>query len=45
MVSEPIPFDPMEVALHQSYKEISDQDERHDFKMIREYPLGEGNHP
>ena len=38
--SEPIPFDPMEVALHQSYKEISKNDERHDFKMIHEYPLG-----
>ncbi|MCA0362702.1 MAG: cation-translocating P-type ATPase [Bacteroidetes bacterium] len=38
--SEPIPFDPMEVALHQAYKETSEQDERPDYKMIHEYPLG-----
>lgn len=38
--SEPIPFDPMEVALHHAYKEIGEQDERPDYKMIHEYPLG-----
>jgi len=38
--SEPIPFDPMEVALHQSYKELNTKDERPNFKMIHEYPLG-----
>jgi P-type Ca2+ transporter type 2C len=38
--SEPIPFDPMEVALHQVYEEKSKVDERSDFKMIHEYPLG-----
>ncbi len=38
--SEPIPFDPMEVALHQSYKEVIQKDERPDYKMVHEYPLG-----
>ncbi|MCZ4408477.1 cation-translocating P-type ATPase [Cryomorphaceae bacterium 1068] len=38
--SEPIPFDPMEVALHQSYKEVIQEDERPDYKMVHEYPLG-----
>ena len=38
--SEPLPFDPMESALHEAYKNISVHDERPDFKMIHEYPLG-----
>ena len=38
--SEPIPFDPMETALHQSYKDFSSHDERPEYKMIKEYPLG-----
>ena len=38
--SEPIPFDPMEIALHQSYAKSIQKDERPDFKMIHEYPLG-----
>lgn len=38
--SEPIPFDPMEIALHQTYKTIFQQDERPDFKLIHEYPVG-----
>ncbi|MDQ6901988.1 MAG: cation-translocating P-type ATPase [Bacteroidota bacterium] len=38
--SEPIPFDPMEVALHQSYKEVIQNDERSNYKLIHEYPLG-----
>ena len=38
--SEPIPFDPMEIALHQSYKELIEKDERHNYKLIHEYPLG-----
>ena len=38
--SEPIPFDPMEVALHQAYKDIIQNDERPDYKLIHEYPLG-----
>jgi P-type Ca2+ transporter type 2C len=37
--SEPIPFDPMEVALHNAYSKVMTNDERHDFKMIHEYPL------
>lgn len=42
--SEPIAFDPMEVALHQAYKNIISKDERPYFKMIHEYPL-EGKPP
>ena len=38
--SEPIPFDPMEIALHQAYKDLSSHDERQDFRMVHEYPLG-----
>ena len=38
--SEPIPFDPMEVALHEAYQQISTNDERSAFRMIHEYPLG-----
>lgn len=38
--SEPIPFDPMEVALHQAYKDIAQNDERPNYKLIHEYPLG-----
>jgi Ca2+-transporting ATPase len=36
--SEPIPFDPMEVALHDAYANLKD-DERPNFKMVHEYPL------
>lgn len=42
--SEPIPFDPMEVALHDAYIALPMADERPDFKMVHEYPLG-GNPP
>ncbi len=38
--SEPIPFDPMEIALHDAYKEFIAHDERANYKMIHEYPLG-----
>ncbi len=38
--SEPIPFDPMEVALHDSYKGLFVNDERRSYKMVHEYPLG-----
>jgi P-type Ca2+ transporter type 2C len=38
--SEPIPFDPMEVALHAAYSKIIVQDDRHDFELFHEYPLG-----
>lgn len=37
--SEPIPFDPMEVALHNAYAEIYSDDERKHYSMIHEYPL------
>ncbi len=42
--SEPIPFDPMEKALHETYKKIVSVDERPQYKMVQEYPLG-GNPP
>lgn len=42
--SEPIPFDPMEIALHQAYRNIFQKDERPNYKLIHEYPLG-GNPP
>ena len=38
--SEPIPFDPMEVALHQAYKDLKQNDERPNYKLVHEYPLG-----
>jgi Ca2+-transporting ATPase len=37
--SEPIPFDPMEVALHEAYSQHAGKDERTLYKMIFEYPL------
>jgi Ca2+-transporting ATPase len=37
--SEPIPFDPMEVALHDAYKKFVQEDERPSYEMIHEYPL------
>ncbi len=37
--SEPIPFDPMEVALHNAYQKYLEVDERAHYKMIHEYPL------
>ena len=38
--SEPIPFDPMEIALHKAYIDLHSEDERPTFKLIHEYPLG-----
>jgi Ca2+-transporting ATPase len=38
--SEPIPFDPMEIALHKAYAKTGITDERPHYKMIHEYPLG-----
>lgn len=38
--SEPIPFDPMEVALHDAYAKQVEEDERPLYKMVHEYPLG-----
>lgn len=37
--SEPIPFDPMEVALHEKYQHVSTHDLRPAFKLVHEYPL------
>jgi len=38
--SEPLPFDPMEIAIHKSYLECIKDDERPDYKLVHEYPLG-----
>ncbi|APQ16140.1 cation-translocating P-type ATPase [Maribacter hydrothermalis] len=38
--SEPIPFDPMEIDIHNWYRKLTDIDERTYFKMVHEYPLG-----
>ena len=37
--SESIPFDTMEVALHEAYSKFITKDERSHFKMVHEYPL------
>ncbi len=37
--SEPIPFDAMEIALHEAYTNLDLEDERADFKLTYEYPL------
>lgn len=42
--SEPIPFDGMEIALHEAYSKLDIDDDRPNFKLIHEYPLG-GNPP
>ncbi len=42
--SEPIPFDPMETALHNAYAKTASDDERPCYRMIHEYPL-EGKPP
>jgi Ca2+-transporting ATPase len=38
--SEPIPFDPMEIALHATYAKLRFDDERPNYSIIHEYPLG-----
>lgn len=42
--SEPIPFDPMEKTLHDTYANSISKDERNSYKMVHEYPL-EGKPP
>lgn len=42
--SEPIPFDGMEIALHEAYSKLDIDDDRPHYKLIHEYPLG-GNPP
>jgi Ca2+-transporting ATPase len=37
--SEPIPFDGMEIALHEAYSKLKINDERPNFKLTHEYPL------
>ena len=37
--SEPIPFDAMEIALHENYSKTTHKDERPNYQMIHEYPL------
>ena len=37
--SEPIPFDGMEIALHETYGKLKINDERPNFKLVHEYPL------
>jgi Ca2+-transporting ATPase len=38
--SEPIPFDAMEIAIHDAYAKLESVDERSNYKLIHEYPLG-----
>jgi Ca2+-transporting ATPase len=38
--SEPIPFDAMELAIHEAYTKLESVDERPNFKLVHEYPLG-----
>ncbi len=38
--SEPIPFDSMEKSIHEIYLSVTSVDERPNFEMIHEYPLG-----
>ena len=37
--SEPIPFDAMEIALHEAYEKLTPVDERSNYKLVHEYPL------
>jgi Ca2+-transporting ATPase len=37
--SEPTPFDPMEMALHQAYISLKMEDERPKYKLVHEYAL------
>lgn len=38
--SEPIPFDAMEIAIHEVYAKLESVDDRPNYKLIHEYPLG-----
>lgn len=42
--SESVPFDPMEIALHETYATTAVIDERPSYRMVHEYPL-EGKPP
>jgi P-type Ca2+ transporter type 2C len=37
--SEPIPFDAMEIAIHEAYAKLESVDERPNYKLVHEYPL------
>ncbi len=37
--SEPLPFDPMELALHTAYSKYTETDERPRYRLVHEYPL------
>jgi P-type Ca2+ transporter type 2C len=37
--SEPIPFDTMEIALHEAYSKLKIKEERPHYKLVHEYPL------
>ncbi|MFN9804105.1 MAG: cation-translocating P-type ATPase [Bacteroidota bacterium] len=37
--SEPLPFDPMEISLHEAYGLSFEGDERKDYHLTKEYPL------
>ena len=37
--SEPIPFDPMEIALHNAYGNLKTEDRRPFFNLVHEYPM------
>ena len=36
---EPVPFDAMEIAIHEAYSKFESEDERPLFKLVHEYPL------
>lgn len=38
--SETNPFDPMEKAIHQLYKQTASTDKRNSYKQVHEYPIG-----
>lgn len=38
--SEPVPFDPMEKAIHEAYAALPEDDLRNQFALVHEYPLG-----
>ncbi|MCW3161637.1 cation-translocating P-type ATPase [Chryseobacterium oryctis] len=42
--SEPVPFDPMEITLHETYEQTQSNDVRKDYHLFHEYPL-EGKPP
>ncbi|MCA6499487.1 MAG: cation-translocating P-type ATPase [Chitinophagaceae bacterium] len=42
--SEPMPYDPMEVSLHEAYGKFCQHDERKAYQLTKEYPL-EGKPP